>query len=525
MKFQLTTHTVKLLLCVLFSATACTGYMATINQDEKLISDDQLQFDANEGGFLLPLMMNRIVSTTTGVQTQQNLQAESYAGYLETPTPFLSNENTTTYFMVNGWNNTAWDLSTTGVMNNWLLMWKNGFETKYPDLFAIGTIIKVAAGHRLVDTFGPYPYSRYGTAVNVPFDSEEEAYNAFFIDLEKSVKALQTAEAADPTSDDTRFAKWDRSTLKGSYTSWIKLANTLRLRLALRISLVAPSQARIEAEKAVDPANGGLLDSSTGSFSIVPTSLNPYYTMANAWSDTRLAAPVETFLKGFNDPRLKVYAIPATDPALAGQIKGLRNGIAKPEKSIYVNFSLPNVSPGSAIKQVDAAESYFLRAEGALRGWDMHGTPGQFYEEGIRASFQLNGVSGVDDYLAGTTSQIAYTDPKNADNNSAPLSTISVKWIDSAPFAVKLEKIITQKWIALYPEGTEAWSEFRRTGFPKLYPVKVSYNTDLPLGKFIRRLTYPSAATDASQDAVNAAVNAYLGGKDSAASPLWWDVD
>jgi hypothetical protein len=504
-------------------ATSCTDYMQTINQDEKLITDQDLVQDANEGGILLPLMMNRIVATTTAVQTQQNLQAESYAGYLETPTPFLNNENTTTYFMVDGWNNAAWNTSTQNIMDQWLQMWKKGYETKYPDLYAIALIIKVAGAHRLVDTFGPYPYTKYGTAAQVAFDSEEEAYNAFFADLEKAIGYLQAAEAANPNADKTRFAKWDKSTLAGEYTNWIKLANTLRLRLAMRISKVKPDLAKSEAEKAAAPASGGLL--SDIGFSVVPTSTNPYYTMANAWSDTRLSASIETFLKGFADPRLTTYAEPATDPAVAGQIKGIRAGSERPDKTRYQFYSLPNVSTTSAVKQVDVAESYFLKAEGALRGWNMGGTAKEFYEAGIRASFKGNNASGVDEYLASTSTQIAYVDPKNTANNSPARTQITVKWNESDNFETKLERIITQKWIALYPEGTEAWSEFRRTGYPKLYPVAVSKNPDLPAGTFIKRLTYPSAVTNSSGDAVRAAVAAYLGGKDSAATPIWWDVD
>jgi hypothetical protein len=523
MKFFSEKHKFSILaLGCLLSVSSCTDYMQTLNQDEKLITDEDLVQDANEGGILLPLMMNRIVATTTAVQTQQNLQAESFAGYLETPTPFLNNENTTTYFMVDGWNNTAWNTSTTNIMDQWLQMWKKGYETKYPDLYAIALIIKVAGAHRLVDTFGPYPYTKYGTSAQVEFDSEEVAYTAFFTDLDKAITALKAAEAANPNADKTRFQKWDKSSLNGEYTSWIKLANTLKLRLAMRISKVKPDIAKTQAESAVAAASGGLLDIG---FSVVAAGENPYYTMANAWSDTRLSATVETFLTGFNDPRLPVYALPATETGLVGKIKGIRAGSARPEKSRYQFYSLPNVTTSTPVKQVDVAESYFLRAEGALRGWNMGGTAQYFYEEGVKASFKANGLSGAEAYLTGTSTQIPYEDPKNPANNLPASTKITVKWNESDNFETKLERIITQKWIALYPEGTEAWSVFRRTGYPKLYPVAVTKNPDLPAGTFIKRLTYPSAVTNSGGDAVKAAVTAHLGGKDSAATPIWWDVD
>jgi len=494
-----------------------------LNADSKLLSDEQLQADANDGGYLLPTMMYNIVPTSTALQTVQNLQAESYAGYLETPTAFLNNQNTTTYFMVTGWNQNAWNNPTSNVMDNWFLMKRNGINTKYPELYAIALIIKVAAMHRVVDTFGPYPYLHYGESSGVAFDSVEDIYDAFFTELDSATTILAQTEAENPESDDARFSRWDVSSLGGEYPEWIKLANSLRLRLAMRISDVSPAKAQEQAEKAVAEENGGILDKE---FEIVSSTTNPYYTFANAWSDTRLSASIETYLGGFNDPRLATYALPATDPAVEGEFKGIRPGVARPAKERYVNYSLPNIEAADPVKQISLAEGYFLKAEGVLRGWNMGGgTAEEYYRQGIEASFNYYGASGLDDYLAGSTTQLAYVDPKNHDNDSAPVSTVTVQWDESASFEEKLEKIITQKWIACYPEGTEAWSEFRRTGYPKMYPVMISYSADLPLGTFIKRLTYPQSVYSSSGSAVNEAVSAFLGGNDSPATPIWWDVD
>ncbi len=255
---------------------------------------------------------------------------------------------------------------------------------------------------------------------------------------------------------------------------------------------------------------------------MVNPSGNPYYTISNAWSDTRISASVVTYLEGFGDARLAAYALPAEDPALGGKIIGIRPGVAKPTKAVYQDFSKYNVQTSTPVKQVDVAESYFLMAEAALRGWNMGGTAKQFYEEGIKVSFKANGVSGADAYLTSTTKQTAYVDPKNSANNSPAISNVTVAWDEAADFQVKLEKIITQKWIAMFPEGTEAWSEFRRTGYPKLYHVMVSHHPDLPIGTYIKRLAYLSSVISTSEAAVKAAVSSYLGGKDSPATKLWW---
>jgi hypothetical protein len=508
----------------IFAASSCTKDFDGLNVDKGDISDVDLQKDGAEAAFLLPVMMNNIISTSPGEQTQQNLQAESYAGYLEAPSNFLGNVNTTTYVTRGIWES-SYTISVNGVMNNWLTMKRKGFDTKYPDLYAIALIMKVAAGQRLVDTFGPFPYSKYGDSAEPAFDSPAAAYAAMFLDLDQAVANLLTAETQDPNADQTRFKKWDRSTLAGEYTNWIKLANTLRLRMGIRISVVDPANGKIQAEKAVLAASGGVLDATTGSFSVAPPSgTNPHYTMTNAWSDTRISAAVVTYLQGFGDPRLPAYVLPALDPALNGTYRGIRPGVERPTKSVYENYSRYNVAQAAPMKVVDVAESYFLKAEGVLRGWNMggSGTAATFYEAGVRASIAANGVAGADTYLQSTSTQLAYVDPKRPDYASAPLTTNVVKWDEAANFETKLEKIITQKWIAVFPEGTEGWSEFRRTGYPKQYFIMSPQNPVLPLGTYIKRLTYPTSVVTSSQNAYNAAVAAFLGGVENEATKFYW---
>jgi len=516
------------LLCIgllTLAAPACTDDFEGLNVNTGNISDADLAKDGAEAAFLLPIMMNNIVSTSTAQQTQQNLQAESYANYLEAPSNFIGNVNPTTYVTRGIWPN-SYNLSTNNVMNNWLTMQKKGYDVKYPDLYAIALIMKAAAGQRLVDTFGPYPYTKYGNTAEPKFDSPAEAYAAIFADLDKAVASLLAAEAADKNADMTRFAKWDRSSFKGEYTKWIKLANTIKLRMAIRISVVDPVKGKAEAEKAVAAASGGVMDASTGSFTVSPANgINPHFTMSNAWSDTRISAAVVTYLEGYGDGRLSVYALPATDPVLGGTYRGIRPGVERPTKSVYENYSKYNVGETQNMKVVDVAESFFLRAEGVLRGWNMGGgTAQQWYENGIKASFTSTGAAGVDAYLQSTSRQLAYVDPKRPNNqyDSPALTTNVVKWDEAADFETKLEKIITQKWIAVFPEGTEAWSEFRRTGYPKLYPIMAPQNPKLPLGTFIKRLTYPTLVATSSKAAYDAAVAAYLGGRDDEDVKFYW---
>ena len=527
MNFNIKFKPVWLCLAALAATQACTKDFEGLNQRQERISDAGLVYDANEGGFLLPTMMNAVISPTNWiVQIQQNLLHDSYAGYLEPPGDFGGNANPLTYVTKGSTWTQMWSVSAGGVMNNWVQMYKNNIQEKYPDLYAIALILKVAGVHRIVDTYGPYPYLEYGLTAEPKFNTPEECYAAFFEELEWAVTALNEMEAADPDADQIRFAKWERTSLGGEYRNWVKLANTLRLRLAMRISDADPALAQTQAEAAANPANGGLLDPESGGFSFLPPNGNPYEEIINSWSDCRISAAIVSYMDGFHDPRLPAYAKPATDPALNGEYRGIRPGAVRTLKDTYLNFSLPNIQKSTPMKIVDVAESYFLRAEGVLRGWNMGGgTAQELYEEGVRVSIAANGVSGADEYLQSTSTMLPYEDPKFPEYSSPALSDVTVKWDDGLTFDKKLEKIITQKWIAVWPEGAEGWSEFRRTGYPKQFSVSESRNPLLPNGTFIKRATYPETEVVSATPAGYAQALSYLGRDDEDVTFYWMKKD
>jgi Susd and RagB outer membrane lipoprotein len=175
-----------------------------------------------------------------------------------------------------------------------------------------------------------------------------------------------------------------------------------------------------------------------------------------------------------------------------------------------------------------AAEVYFLRAEAALRGWNnAGGTAQSLYEKGVETSFTQWGVSaGLSTYLNDNTSKAAaYEDPFNAKNNAASPSALTIKWNEGATNEEKLERIITQKWLAIFPEGQEAWSEFRRTGYPRLFPVVVNNSGGLIDTKIqIRRLPFPQNEYNTNAAEVQSAIS-LLGGPDNGGTRLWWDVN
>jgi Susd and RagB outer membrane lipoprotein len=172
-----------------------------------------------------------------------------------------------------------------------------------------------------------------------------------------------------------------------------------------------------------------------------------------------------------------------------------------------------------------AAEVWFLKAEAALRGWANAGDVETDYNTGITTSFTQWGVSSSTYLTDNTSTETAYTDPRNSGNNSPALSTITIAWDPTASQEVMLQRIITQKWIAMFPDGQEAWADYRRTGYPQLFPVVNNFSGGtISTTTQIRRLAYPSNEYTTNSAAVTAAVATLLNGPDNGGTRLWWDT-
>jgi hypothetical protein len=213
----------------------------------------------------------------------------------------------------------------------------------------------------------------------------------------------------------------------------------------------------------------------------------------------------------------------------AGQYEGIRIGSAVVQAQ-YQGFSTPNTvatfGQDSSQYIMTAAEVWFLKAEAALRGWANAGSVQTDYQTGIATSFQQWGVNSASYMTDNTSTETAYVDPRNSADNSPALSTITIAWDPGANQETMLERIITQKWIAIFPDGQEAWADYRRTGYPRLFPVVNNFSGGtISTTTQIRRLAYPSNEYTTNGAAVNAAVQNLLGGPDNGGTRLWWDVE
>jgi hypothetical protein len=523
------------ILMLVFTVTlvqlSCTKNFDKYNTNPSGITSDLLGNDNVGVGAFFPQMQENVVrnAPNTGdgsaYQVVTNLNADLYSGYDGTPTPFSGGQNNSNYKLVDGWDNSAFS-SPYNLMSAWLQT-KKSVGTTHPDLYALANIIKVAGMHRLTDKFGPVPYSAYGAGgFEVNYDSQQAIYTSFFSQLDSAITTLTAYVQQNPTA--TPAINFDL-VYRGNYIEWIKFANSLKLRLAMHIVYADPGLAQKEAESAISNSYGVLTANTDNAFvssNSTVTIVNALWVINGNYGDIRAGAVLQSFLSGYKDPRISSYIQPSTQ--FPGQYIGIRNGIDIANKNDRVGFSQLNITEYQPIHWMTASEVYFLRAEGALRGWAMGGTAKSFYETGIQTSFDQWGVVGATGYIADATSTAApYVDPVNSANNvsagSAILSTVKIAWNDNDAFETNLERIITQKYIAMFPDGEEAWTEFRRTRYPKIWPVVVNYSGGkIDTQTQIRRLAYPASEYATNSTAVQQAVG-LLGGADNGGTKLWWD--
>lgn len=504
-----------ILICILILTANCTDDFESINTDPSRLTS----LTAEDIKSLFPTALYQGLTHGGGnQQTAQNLFADHYAQYFAgTATYFASHR----YVIVQEW-----------IMNQWIGLYVNSMpsvymilqETKDDEalvcLNAVARIWKVFLMHRTTDYYGPVPYSQMGSKNTViQYDAQKDIYYDLFKELTEAAALLKD------NFDKQSYGERDL-VYHGDNELWYKFANTLRLRLAMRISNVEPGKAKQEAEAAV--SLGVLEDVSEDAlFKTSPFNINRLNATTD-WDEFRMSATMESLLKGFNDPRLSVYFAPAKE---TGLFRGVRSGMLPAEQTLQENRhnNASNVGERFQVQNRNttpeavmySAEAYLLRAEGALKGWSMGGTAQEFYEKGIEMSMLQFGITDptvISDYINGETLPMA---PGGYFNTPA-LTDIPVKF--SGDPAKQYEQILTQKWLALFPDGFEAWAEIRRTGFPKTYPLIHSENPDIEPDEMISRITFPVYDKERNGPAIEGAIS-LLGGQDKVTTKLWWDTN
>lgn len=406
---------------------------------------------------------------------------------------------------------------------------------------SLAELYRIAVMLRVTDTYGPIPYSKVGVAnaIKSPYDSQKDIYTKMFQDLDKVIAVLGKYASQN-------FSAGADKIYEGNTAAWVKFANSLKLRMAMRTCYVSgfTVDGKTSQQLAEEAVAGGVMTTAADGAYRKVADHNPWQRFMVMWNDARIAADLTCYMNAFNDPRRDAYYGKNTFGEVSGDnytgdrrlYVGLRRGIRQGEFNSWSHgYSTMKVAENTDIVVFRASEVAFLRAEGALRGWNMGGDAKSLYEEGIRISFEENGISeGLNAYLANKSKVSNYVDPLKGQNKqdydySAPLNTnVTVAWQDG-DFEQSLERIITQKWIANFPNGMEAWSEYRRTGYPKLMPMAANESKGVVDDQEgARRMAYPVNEYRENKEYVEAAA-ATLGEEsntkkgDTMATHVWWD--
>lgn len=470
-------------------------------------------------------------ASITSFQVLHNLYTDQWVQYYTTTHPnFFSDQ-----FQENGvWTGQyGWDqiYSIPGPQIKYVIDFTQ--ENNMPVENAIAKVWRTYFFSILTDRWGPIIYSNYGTPeVSVDYDSQEDVYHDFFRTLDEVVPVLKA------NMGKTSSFGINDQIFSGDVSKWLTFANSLRLRLAMRLSYIEPDLARSQAELAIQ--DEVMTDNSQNALLVTvpdPRTATNFYAQITYISEFRTSATILSVMKGFNDPRMEIYFAPAVG---RGGYHGIRNGLSTATKGLMRNNLqdnsawvahkwMPSNMGGSSPKWeiFNAAEAYFLRAEGALRNWNMGGTAEELYNQGIRASLiEWTDLSNseMNAFINSSNTPGAMDDQLDNAWNAPKMSDITIKYMASADFEKQLEQIITQKWLAIFPNSEEAWAERRRTGYPVGYKIVESINTDVPRDAIMRRLTFATREFTTNADAVAKAIGMLGPGGDKNSTRLWWDA-
>lgn len=361
---------------------------------------------------------------------------------------------------------------------------------------AVARILKVWMFQMVTDIYGNVPYFnalKGQEATNPEYDGQDAIYTDLLKELTEASNQINVDKGGYSTGD---------IVYGGEMGNWKKFANSLKLRVAMRMADVSPAAAQTAIEEAV---NAGVFTSNADDALFRYTTASPNNNPINENRKTRedfaVSNTLVDYLDSLKDPRLAQFAAPALS---SNTYVGMTYGLSEANATA---ISMGAVSqPSAKVLAADHpavfmtyAEVCFLLAEAAERGYAVGGTTIGHYDNGITASMNYWGVTDVtaiNDYIAQT---------------AVNYSLVSGSW---------REKIGRQKWIAMYMQGIQGWTEWRRLDFGLLQlPADgVMAGTGIPV-----RRTYPTDEQTLNADSYSAAVAAQ--GADELSTKVWWDAN
>lgn len=497
---------------LMVSALGCSDRLDEINQDPNRLEASE----ANPG----PLFAKSVTSALHKDNFSQLLgylaDIGPYAHYFTAlyPTAFSADP----YFNANQWSdfgfwNIYWNCNS--VLTDVLLLTSPGSEYENANSNAMARIWKVYIIHRLTDIYGDLPYFEGGQSkqgiINPKYDTQAEIYGDLFGQLDQALDDLSVEVPGQLKTQDIIY--------NGDIEKWKMFGNSLRLRLALRLHYIDPNLAIQEGEKALE---GGIISSNVGNALEISGDghgkfWQPLHQISrNLFAFSPSFKVSESFVEllkanhSFNDGGSTSGEDPRLDVLVADNINGEKMGIPNGHTAEYLTQHPEFADLGSWVKHHDDlyepvmimsyAESKFLEAEAALRGYTgVSGTTQDLYQQGIEASME---------YLDVNSGSFAI--------DEALLFSGLSKDED------KLERIIYQKWIALFPDTHEAWNEQRRTGYPVIKKRKGAiFEKGITDGTIPNRIPYPPGEYNTNYTNVVEARDRQ--GGDDLLKKVWWD--
>ncbi|MDG3580863.1 MULTISPECIES: SusD/RagB family nutrient-binding outer membrane lipoprotein [Galbibacter] len=347
-------------------------------------------------------------------------------------------------------------------------------------------LLAIYTWQQLVDSFGDIPYTQALDIENYPLPEYDDAATIYEDLISRINTVIPDFQTGSGYMDEDQI-------YEGDMAQWSKFANSVKLRLGIRLSDVNPSLAQQTVEAAVA---AGVFTSNEDN-ALIPyqgfaPNTNPLWVdlVQSGRSDFVVASTIVDFMNGLDDPRRMVYF---DDNLGADTYEGGPYGDNNNFNS-YTHIGPVMLEPTYPGDLLDYAEVSFYLAEAAARSYNVGGTVEEFYEEGITASFEYWNAGDASAYLA--MPEVAYA---------------------TAPGADWREKIGNQFWIAMYNRGFEGWTVWRKYDI-NMFTLPVSSENPIPT-----RYTYPINEQNLNEANWSAASDA-IGG-DNQTTKLFWDVN
>ncbi|WP_339841333.1 SusD/RagB family nutrient-binding outer membrane lipoprotein [uncultured Maribacter sp.] len=431
----------------------------------------------------------------------------------------------------------------------------------YSNLIDVSRVLLIYKGIQASDTFGSLVYSEgWGTrsenaeTVTPVFQTQEELYTVWNNELKGIVNRLASA------TDQKNISNYDLA-YGGDVNKWIKAANALRLRIALRLLKRAPDVAKTIAADVL--GSDKHFESTNDSFILY---FDNQWTTKGEWHSVidmdRASAPFMTYLNKYDDPRKRLFFQPnnltpeniaqynseQTDPAkhIAPTTTQWEGGtVSYDYRATDTNYMARSLEDGTDMRAMNRpqtrlwkgaqdsgsgggwapvvtyADFCFMASEFALEGVSSGKSAQEWYEEGVRASLRqwsdIGGHTQINNYEAITETEIEDF-----------LSQTDIAWNP----AIAKEQIYNQTWVEHFKNNNEAWALWRRTGFPNQSSSVVTWDPVIVLGQEQNvprrsKFSYPAEGTPNYENMVDRfdkmSADPEFGNIDNEFGRLWWD--